>query len=128
MDITANLLIQASPELVFMAGGLPNAQLFPFHAGSITLMDGRALTIHPKLMNDCLQYGPTAGYPPLVKQLKTLTEQIHAPPRWADMDLIVTAGSQDGLCKALEMMVSPGDYIVTQEPCYTGTLSIVMTH
>ncbi|MPD04206.1 Kynurenine/alpha-aminoadipate aminotransferase, mitochondrial [Portunus trituberculatus] len=40
------------------------------------------------------------------------------------MDLIVTAGSQDGLCKALEMMISPADYIVTQEPCYTGTLSI----
>ncbi|XP_045127480.1 kynurenine/alpha-aminoadipate aminotransferase, mitochondrial-like isoform X2 [Portunus trituberculatus] len=120
-----NLLVQASPELVFMAGGLPNAQMFPFQAGSITLKDGRALTIHPKLMMDCLQYSPTPGYPPLVKQLKTLTQQLHSPPRWAEMDLIVTAGSQDGLCKALEMMISPADYIVTQEPCYTGTLSIL---
>ncbi|XP_050733946.1 kynurenine/alpha-aminoadipate aminotransferase, mitochondrial-like [Eriocheir sinensis] len=120
-----NLLTQASPDLVFMAGGLPNAKLFPFQAASITLKDGHALTIHPKLMTDCLQYGPTPGYPPLVKQLKSLTERLHSPPCWADSDLIVTAGSQDGLCKALEMMVSPGDYVVTQEPCYTGTLSIL---
>lgn len=61
VDVTANLLTQASPDLVFMAGGLPNAQMFPFQAASITLKDGHALTIHPKLMTDCLQYGPTAG-------------------------------------------------------------------
>lgn len=60
-----------------------------------------------------------------MKKLKSLTEKLHAPPRWADTDLIVTAGSQDGLCKALEMMIEPGDFVVTQEPCYTGTLSIV---
>ncbi|XP_042889003.1 kynurenine/alpha-aminoadipate aminotransferase, mitochondrial-like isoform X1 [Penaeus japonicus] len=120
-----NLLTDASPELVFMAGGLPNPQMFPFQAASVTMKDGRAITIHPKLMTDCLQYGPTAGYPPLVKKLKSLTEKLHAPPRWADTDLIVTAGSQDGLCKALEMMIEPGDFVVTQEPCYTGTLSIL---
>ncbi|KAK7067538.1 hypothetical protein SK128_028277 [Halocaridina rubra] len=120
-----SLLTDASPELVFMAGGLPNPQMFPFQAASVTLRDGRALTIHPDLMTDCLQYGPTPGYPPLVKQLKNLTQKLHAPPRWSESDLIVTAGSQDGLCKALEMMIDPGDYIVTQEPCYTGTLSIL---
>lgn len=108
-----------------MAGGLPNPQMFPFQAASVTLKDGRALTIHPDLMTDCLQYGPTPGYPPLVKQLKSLTEKLHKPPRWSETELIVTAGSQDGLCKALEMMVNPGDYVVTQEPCYTGTLSIL---
>lgn len=59
--LSANLLTEASPDLVFMAGGLPNAQLFPFQAASITLKDGHALTIHPKLMTDCLQYGPTPG-------------------------------------------------------------------
>ncbi|KAK3858453.1 hypothetical protein Pcinc_035358 [Petrolisthes cinctipes] len=118
-------LTNASPELVFMAGGMPNPQMFPFQAASITLKDGRALTLHPKLMNDCLQYGPTSGYPPLVKHLKTLTQKLHDPPRWADTELIVTSGSQDGLCKAIEMMIKPGDYFATQEPCYTGTLSIL---
>ncbi|XP_045597417.1 kynurenine/alpha-aminoadipate aminotransferase, mitochondrial isoform X3 [Procambarus clarkii] len=121
-----NLLSTASPELVFMAGGLPNPQMFPFQAASVTLTDGRTLSIHPKLMTDCLQYGATPGYPALVKQLKELTQKIHAPPCWENSDLIVTAGSQDGLCKALEMMVNTGDYVVTQEPCYTGTLAIVL--
>ncbi|XP_045597416.1 kynurenine/alpha-aminoadipate aminotransferase, mitochondrial isoform X2 [Procambarus clarkii] len=120
-----NLLSTASPELVFMAGGLPNPQMFPFQAASVTLTDGRTLSIHPKLMTDCLQYGATPGYPALVKQLKELTQKIHAPPCWENSDLIVTAGSQDGLCKALEMMVNTGDYVVTQEPCYTGTLAIL---
>ncbi|KAK8736455.1 hypothetical protein OTU49_005014 [Cherax quadricarinatus] len=120
-----SLLSNASPQLVFMAGGLPNVQMFPFQAASITMRDNQTITINPKLMNDCLQYGPTPGYPPLIKQLKKLTEKLHAPPCWAESDLVVTTGSQDGLCKALEMMLNPGDYIVTQEPCYTGTLGIM---
>merc|ERR1712198_48688 len=99
--------------------------MFPFQAASVSMKDGRAITIHPKLMTDSLQYGPTAGYPPLVKQLKALTEKLHSPPRWSDTELIVTAGSQDGLCKALEMLVEPGDYMITQEPVYTGTLAIL---
>lgn len=64
-------------------------------------------------------------YPPLVEQVKALTKKIHSPPQWDNTDIVVTSGSQDGLCKAIEMLLNPNDYFITQEPCYTGTLAIV---
>ncbi|CAL4121765.1 unnamed protein product, partial [Meganyctiphanes norvegica] len=118
-------LLVKSPEIIFLAGGLPNPQMFPFQAASITLKDGRAITLHPQEMNAALQYGPTPGYTLYFKRLKELTKRLHDPPNWENFETIVTAGSQDGLCKSFEMMLNPGDYVVTQEPVYTGTLSIM---
>lgn len=64
-------------------------------------------------------------YPPLLKQLKDLTERLHGPPTWQDSDVVVTTGSQSGLLMAMEMMISPNDYVIIEEPCYTGAISIV---
>ena len=57
-------------------------------------------------MKIALQYCPTQGLSPLIDWLKTLQRMIHAPPVWengkeADYDVIVTSGSQDGLCKVV---------------------------
>lgn len=48
---------------------------------------------------------------------------LHNPP--GETEIIVTNGSQDGLCKAFEMMMNPNDYVCIQEPSYAGTLAIV---
>lgn len=65
------------------------------------------------------------SYPPLVKHLKSLIKRLHRPPNQDDLDILITPGSQDGLCKAIEMLIMPEDYFITQEPCYSGTLAIV---
>ena len=49
--------------------------------------------------------------------------KLHNPP--GETEVIITNGSQDGLCKAFEMMMNPNDYILIQEPAYAGTLAIV---
>lgn len=67
-------------------------------------------------------------YGPLLAQLKEMQKKLHNPPKWDQSEMIITSGSQDGLCKALEMMLMPQDNIVVQEPCYAGTLAIVMPH
>lgn len=54
-----------------------------------------------------------------------MQQTLHNPPRWSDTEVIVTNGSQDGLCKAFEMMVNVNDHVVLQEPVYAGTLAIV---
>ena len=47
---------------LFLAGGMPNAQLFPFSEISVTYSDGT----HKKLVEDdlfsALQYGASQGY------------------------------------------------------------------
>ena len=50
---------------------------------------------------------------------------MHHPP--LTTDLIVTCGSQDGLCKAIEMLLSPGDSVVVEDYIYAGTLGIMVT-
>ena len=55
-------------------------------------------------MKVALQYCPTQGLGPLIQWLKSLQRMVHAPPAWengneAHFDVVVTSGSQDGLCK-----------------------------
>jgi len=58
-------------------------------------------------------------------QISELQKMLHNPPLWEDTDIVITTGSQDGLCKAIEMMMTPNSHVIVQEPCYAGTLSIV---
>jgi len=66
-------------------------------------------------------------YPPLVKQLKDFQSEVHGlnTSYWENNDLVISTGSQDSLCKALEMSLEEGDPILVQEPIYPGTASIV---
>jgi len=59
-------------------------------------------------------------------QVGELQKMLHNPPVWSDTDIVITNGSQDGLCKAIEMMMTPNSYVIVQEPCYAGTLAIVI--
>jgi len=54
-------LTQGSPDLVFLAGGLPNPEMFPFEGCTIKLKDGSIINMEGKLMEEALQYGPTPG-------------------------------------------------------------------
>ena len=58
---TAKLLTQGSPNLVFLAGGVPNPEMFPFQSTTISLKDGTEIRLEGKQMAEALQYGPTQG-------------------------------------------------------------------
>jgi kynurenine/2-aminoadipate aminotransferase len=64
----------------------------------------------------------------LIKQLKDLQTRTHglSTSYWEKNDLLVSTGSQDALCKALEMCLEEGDPVLVQEPIYPGTAAIVM--
>ncbi|XP_057377701.1 kynurenine/alpha-aminoadipate aminotransferase, mitochondrial-like [Daphnia carinata] len=119
------LLTQGSPDLVFLASGVPNPSMFPFQGASINLRDGSTIQLEGKTINDALQYGPTQGYGPLLAQLKEMQQKLHSPPCWTNTEVLITNGSQDGLCKAFEMMMNLNDHVIVQEPVYAGTLAIL---
>ena len=54
-----------------------------------------------------------------------MIKQWHDPPSWAARNLVVTVGNQDGVSKALEMLLDPGDVVVVEEPCYSDVLCMV---
>ncbi|XP_052255800.1 kynurenine/alpha-aminoadipate aminotransferase, mitochondrial-like [Dreissena polymorpha] len=122
------ILQQSPPSMISMAGGMPNVGTFPVESASFKLRDGTHLEMNPTLMKQALQYCPTPGMPGLVEWLKTLQERKHNQHGLLNMesvDLLVTTGSQDGICKAMEAMVSPGDKVLVETPVYSGTLAIL---
>ncbi|XP_028932570.1 kynurenine/alpha-aminoadipate aminotransferase, mitochondrial isoform X1 [Ornithorhynchus anatinus] len=67
--------------------------------------------------------------PELLSWLKKFQTNLHHPPtaRYGpdegQMEICVTTGSQEGLCKVFEMLIDPGDNILLDAPAYPGTLS-----
>lgn len=118
-------LENCSPSLVWLASGMPNPEKFPFRKMTVTLEGGKELTFNEEALSTGLQYGPSNGYPPLRNQLKRMVEQWHAPPRLAESDLIITVGNQDGISKALDMLLDPEDFIVVSDPCYSDFLCML---
>lgn len=112
------------PGMISLGGGMPNAALFPFHSMELTLKNGAKLNVNPAQMEAALQYAATPGIPELVAWLREELTREHAPP-YNDWDVQVTTGSQDGLSKAIEMLLDPDDSILVENPTYSGTLSIL---
>ncbi|XP_076097795.1 kynurenine/alpha-aminoadipate aminotransferase, mitochondrial-like isoform X1 [Mytilus galloprovincialis] len=129
--ILTAILNESSAEMISMAGGMPNTQTFPIMEASFKLRDGTVLELDQKIMNKGLQYAPTPGLPDLVTWIEGLQSRVHNPPTYNDkshpgkMECLVTCGSQDGLCKAFEALVSEGDNVLLEHPTYSGTLAIV---
>lgn len=57
--------------------------------------------------------------------LRELQRKSHAPPLWESRDIVVVSGGQDGLSKALEAIIGPGDPVLVQDPFYTGAEVVV---
>ena len=117
------VLATAPKEMIPLSGGFPNSATFPFKKITVETTSDTQLTLEGSKLQSALQYLPTPGFPPLVKWLKELQENTHSPP--INTDLVVTSGSQDGLCKAIEMLMEPGSPVVVEEFIYAGTLTIM---
>lgn len=49
--------------------------------------------------------------------------EVHKPQ--VDFDLLVTVGSQDGICKSFEMLLEPGDAVVVEDFIFAGILGVI---
>uniref|UniRef100_A0A8C7XP74 Kynurenine/alpha-aminoadipate aminotransferase, mitochondrial n=1 Tax=Oryzias sinensis TaxID=183150 RepID=A0A8C7XP74_9TELE len=120
---------RSPPSLISLAGGAPNPNTFPFQSASIQLKDGKMVTFDETAMKRALQYSASNGIPELLTWMKNLQKDLHNPPTISyspeegQMDMCVTTGSQEGLCKVFEMLVNPGDNVLLDAPTYSGTLA-----
>jgi len=121
------VLANASPEMIPLSGGFPNPQMFPFKQLKLEVPGGSPIVLEGPSLQAALQYLPTPGHPGLLRHLRSLQEEEHRPPQevWANTDMVVTTGSQDGLCKAMEMMLEQGSSVLVEDFVYSGTLSII---
>ena len=116
-DIRELLALTNKPEIISFAGGLPAPELFPvdkIKAATDAVLDenGRA----------ALQYGPTDGLLRLREQIcdRLLAKNsIHTTPE----NVIMTAGSQQGLDFVARLFVNPGDVVLMESPSYLGAIN-----
>eukprot|EP01119_Soliformovum_irregulare_P018352 TRINITY_DN5602_c1_g2_i1.p1 TRINITY_DN5602_c1_g2~~TRINITY_DN5602_c1_g2_i1.p1 ORF type:complete len:432 (-),score=141.26 TRINITY_DN5602_c1_g2_i1:38-1333(-) len=119
----------ATPGMISLGAGSPNPTWFPIDGMTLNLKgkEGSNIKIPTDLLERGLQYSSSYGLPELIGWLKEHQEQEHhiskVYPSKADWNIVVTTGSQDGLAKSFDMLLNEGDYILTENPTYSGSIA-----
>jgi DNA-binding transcriptional MocR family regulator len=120
-EIRALFAVASRPEVVSLAGGMPNLAALPLESladevARLLSQDGQS----------ALQYGSAHGVPELREQICDVMalEGISAHPD----DVMVTVGSQMGLDLVTRIFCDPGDVILAEGPTYVGALGSFATY
>jgi DNA-binding transcriptional MocR family regulator len=116
-EIRALFAVANRPEVVSLAGGMPNLEGLP-----LDVIADVARHVVATRGTTALQYGSGQGDETLREQILEVMrlEGIHAHPD----DVVVTTGSQQALDLVTRLFVDPGDVIVAEAPSYVGALGV----
>ncbi|MFD1095354.1 aminotransferase-like domain-containing protein [Salegentibacter chungangensis] len=115
------LMKQASGKnLISFAGGMPNNDLFP-----VKQIDEVYNSLPEDIKKLCFQYGPTSGYPPLVKSLENYLKEKGLAV--GANKILITTGSLQAIAIITQEFVNEGDIILTENPSFVGALSVFET-
>src|SRR5215211_2290295 len=109
------MAITERPEVISLAGGLPDTSTFP--AESLAALTAKmAATGSAK----ALQYGPTEG---MAATKERIAEVMAAEGTPVDPDdLLVTTGGQQVIDLVCKTLIDPGDVVVAEGPTYPGAV------
>jgi 2-aminoadipate transaminase len=116
-EIRALFAVANRPEVVSLAGGMPNLEGLPMGALAELAHDLVATR-----GTTALQYGSGQGDQTLREQILDVMrlEGIEAHPD----DVVVTTGSQQGLDLVVRLFINPSDVVVAEAPSYVGALGV----
>lgn len=116
-EIRALFAVASRPEVVSLAGGMPNITGLPLDVVGGAISDLIA-TQGPIAM----QYGSGQGVPELREQITEVMrlEGIEAHPD----DVVVTVGSQQAVDLVTRIFIDPGDVVICEAPSYVGALGV----
>jgi 2-aminoadipate transaminase len=107
--------ITARPEVISLAGGLPDTSTFPPEAFAAEMH-----RIEKTAVAEVLQYGPTEGSWLVREQI---VEVMAAEGTRVDaIDITVTTGGQQGIDLITKTLIDPGDVIICDAPTYPGAI------
>lgn len=115
-EIRALFSVVSRPEVVSLAGGMPNLKDLP--------LESLAETAKELILSSgaqALQYGSGQGWEPLREQLVSVMTYdgiIGADPD----DVVITTGSQQALDLMAELFINAGDVVLAESPSYVGAL------
>jgi len=107
-------------DVISFAGGLPSEEFFPVQ--DVKKAYDRVFASGPKAM----QYGLTEGYTPLrdVISEKMMKKGIESKTE----NILLTTGSQQAIDLFTRIMVSPGDFVLTENPTYLAALQVFQSY
>ena len=115
------MAITARPEVISLAGGLPDTSTFPAQTFAAQMT-----RIAQESAAEALQYGPTEGFRETVD---CIVEVMGAEGMLPDPDdVIVTTGGQQALDLLCKTLVDPGDAIVCEAPTYPGAIPVFCSY
>jgi len=115
------MAITARPEVISLAGGLPDTSTFPpqtFAAQMTRIAQTSAA--------EALQYGPTEGFEETVDCILQVmgAEGMLPDPE----DVIVTTGGQQAIDLVTKTLIDPGDVVVCEAPTYPGAVPVFCSY
>ncbi len=116
-EIRALFSVASRPEVVSLAGGMPNISGLPLDVVGEAISDLVATR-----GTTAMQYGSGQGDPRLREQICEVMrlEGIEAHPD----DVVVTVGSQQAVDLVTRIFCDPGDVVVCEAPSYVGALGV----
>jgi DNA-binding transcriptional MocR family regulator len=114
-EVRALFAVASRPEIVSLAGGMPNVSALP--------LDAMAELVAQLVGRDgarALQYGSAQGDPALREAICEVMalEGVRGRPD----DVVVTVGSQQALDLIARIFIDPGDVVVTEGPTYVTAI------
>jgi len=120
-EIRRLMALAADPSIISFSGGMPANDLFP-----IDVLDKIYAGLSLKTKQIAMQYGPTAGYPPLLGSLKEYLRSRGLPLE--GQELIITTGAQQAINLLCKVFLDPGDVVATENPSFIGALAAFMSY
>jgi 2-aminoadipate transaminase len=115
------MAITARPEVISLAGGLPDTSTFP--PASFAAQMTR---IAQESAAEALQYGPTEGFRETKSAVRMVMEAEGMAPDTDD--IIVTTGGQQALDLIAKTLVDPGDVVICEAPTYPGAVPVFCSY
>jgi 2-aminoadipate transaminase len=113
--------ITARPEVISLAGGLPDTSTFPPQSFAAQMT-----RIAQESSAEALQYGPTEGFE---RTKECIREVMRAEGMDPDPDdLIVTTGGQQAIDLITKTLVDPGDVVIAEAPTYPGAVPVFCSY
>jgi 2-aminoadipate transaminase len=111
-------MISSRPDVISLATGIPSPELYPIELIR-GLLDEALHTAGQALLQHC----PTEGYGPLRAALGQWMVGENERPVNPE-NILVVAGSQQGLYLLARTLLDPGDLVVIESPTYLGALQV----
>jgi 2-aminoadipate transaminase len=115
------MAITARPEVISLAGGLPDTSTFPPESFAAQMT-----RIAQESAAEALQYGPTEGFEAMKAAIRGVMAAEGMAPDLED--IIVTTGGQQAIDLIAKTLVDPGDPVICEAPTYPGAVPVFCSY